>query len=242
MGQGMNIAGGALTGASAGLKIGGPWGAAIGAVAGGVLGALEDNPIYTPYKYNPANVTQGQYQFLQQGDKIGDVSGTLAQANAIDNASYQGDASEFAPNLLGNIKQQGANTTSALQGQLTPGVQAALGKPGASARDLGLTSAQLQQGGAGRLGGELNAATSLNPYNETATDTLISPSALLQRQDQKDLYNNNILNQNALANYQSEQSNDWAKQALGMIGSLGGGMSGGGGGGGGGISSMLGGI
>ena len=219
MGDAYQIGGGALTGAKAGMQFG-PYGAIAGAVIGGVLGSLEDNPTYTPYQYNLASVTQGQNQFLQQGDKIGDVSGTLAEANKLSNASYQKDASEFAPNLMGNIKQSGANTASALSGNLTPGVQNALGKPGASARDLGLTSAQLQRGGASQLMGETQASTSLNPYNETATDTLMSPSALLARQDQANMYNNNILNQNALAGYQHEMSSDPAKQALSMLGSI----------------------
>jgi hypothetical protein len=213
--------------------MGGPYGAIAGAVIGGVLGALEKTPHLQLEKFNPADVTFGQNQFLTQGDKIGDVSKTLAQANSIDNTSFQKDASEFAPNLLGNLKQQGANATSLLNGQLTPGVQAALGKPGATARDLGLTSQQLMQQGAGELQGELKTATGLNPFNETATSTLLTPAALLQRKDQNDLYNLNVRNQQTGARFANAASNDWARQAMGMLtsmsptGSIGKGIAGG---------------
>lgn len=221
--KGQNIAGGAIAGAGAGFQIGGPYGAIAGAVIGGVLGALEKNPQLKIQKYDPADVTEGQNQFLQQGAGIGGVSQTLQQANRIDNAAYQKQASEFAPNLMGNVAKNAANTSSLLGGNLTGGVQSALGKGGATARDLGLTSDQLQQMGAGRLGGEVNAATSLNPFNETATDTLISPAALLKRTDQANMYNNQIQNQQLQAKFNEQVSSDYARQALGMIGSLPGG-------------------
>lgn len=220
MPSGANIAGGAISGAGAGMMVGGPWGAVAGAVVGGVLGALQDTPTLALEKWSPADVRQGQNQFLTQGENIGAVSKTLAEANRIDNASFQRDASEFAPNLMGNLKQQGANTSALLAGQLSPGVQAALGKPGATARDLGLTSDQLRQQGASQLGAETKTALSLNPFNETATSTLLSPAALLQRKDQNDLHNLNIRNQAAGARFAGEAANDWATQALGFIGGM----------------------
>jgi hypothetical protein len=221
--KGQNIAGGVISGAGAGFQMGGPWGAVAGAVVGGVLGALEKNPQLQLQKYDPADVTSGQNQFLQQGAQIGNVSGVLAHANQIDNASYQKQASQFAPNLMGNVRQNAANTSSLLAGQLPGGVAAATGKNGATARDLGLTSDQLMQQGAGQLGQETRTATGLNPFNETATSTLLSPSALLQRTDQANMYNLGIENQRLGAVYANNVNSDFARQALGMIGSMPGG-------------------
>lgn len=217
--------GGASQGASAGFSLGGPWGAVAGGVIGGVLGALGNTPEFKPKKYTPASVTEGQGQFMQQAEGLPGVSKVLQDANRIDNASYQRDASEFAPNLMGNIAQQGENNAALLSGNLTPGVQAALGKPGATARDLGLTSDQLMLAGAGNLGGELKTAIGLNPFNETSTDTLISPSALLKRQDSYDLRNNQIANQQRMINF-GESNSNLPSSILSGIGSLAGSLRG----------------
>lgn len=210
--------GGAAQGASTGMMIGGPYGAAIGAIAGGLIAGLSPTPHFSPSGYTPVSPVEGQGEFLQQGANLPAVSGVLQQANSIDNADYQKQASQFAPNLMGNIKQSGVNTSALLGGNLTPGVQSALGKPGATGRDLGLTSDQLMLQGAQQLPGEERTATGLNPFNVTSTSTLQSPAALLARRDQEDMYNNSITNQNAIGKFNASQSNSLAS-VLGLAGS-----------------------
>ena len=220
------IGGGAAQGAASGFTLGGPWGAALGGVLGGILGAFQSTPHADPFNYTPTDVSRGQVDFLGQAQNLPGVSKIVQQANAIDNAAYQKQASEFAPNLMGNIKQEGQNTSSLLAGNLTPGVQAALGKPGATARDLGLTSDQLMRAGAAQLPGEVKTATGLNPFNITSTDTLLSPAALLQREDQKNMYNNQIQNQQDLLQFGAANSNNIPSSILSGIGSLAGNLRG----------------
>lgn len=226
MASATGILGGGLQGASSGFMLGGPFGALAGGVLGGILGAFQSTPTFTPYKYNPRDVTTGQNQFLTQGAGLPGVQGVLQQANKIDNASYQKDASEFAPNLMGNVAQNGANTSALLSGNLSTGVQDATGKFGATGRDLGLTSDQLMQAGAGQLGAETKTATGLNPFNETSTDTLLSPAALLKRQDSIDLKNNQIFNQQSLAQFGAQNTNNTSSSILSGLGSLAGNLRG----------------
>jgi hypothetical protein len=176
------------------------YGTAIGAIAGGLIGAFgsgaSKNVQQRGLTLGP--YTGGQQQFLEQGKNIGDVSRLLGEANKIDNLKYRQQAAQFAPNLFGNIAQNATNTSDMLSGNLTQGIQDTIGKPGATGRDLGLTPYQLQLRGANRVGIEGDTARKLTPFNETAMDTLISPAALQQRQDQLDTQNNQILNQSKL--------------------------------------------
>ncbi len=191
---------GAATGAQVGTMIMPGWGTAIGAVAGGLMGAFGSGAAKNvqPKGLKLGPYTQGQTQFLEQGKNIGDVSQLLGEANKIDNLKFRQQAEQFSPNLFGNMAQNNANTASFLGGNVTPGMAAAAGKEGATARDFGLTPYQLQLRGANRVGIEGDIARKLTPFNETATDTLISPAALLKRQDQLDTLNNQIKNQQTL--------------------------------------------
>ncbi len=215
---------GAAQGAQLGTMIMPGYGTAIGAIAGGLIGAFGSGASKNvqPKGLKLGPYTQGQSQFLEQGKNIGDVSHLLGEANRIDNLKYRQQAAQFDPNLFGNMATNNANTSAMLGGGLTEGIQNTIGKPGATGRDLGLTPYQLELRGANRVGIEGDTARKLTPFNETATDTLISPAALLKRQDQLDAYNNQIKNQQTLmkAGVPNAGAAGLAAGAGGLFGSL----------------------
>ena len=69
-----------------------------------------------------------------------------------------------------------------------------------TARDLGLTSMQLQQTGMGMSQTAASMAKGVNPSFTPVSSLLFTPAQLLARQDQANYYNTDIKNQQAIAN------------------------------------------
>lgn len=147
-------------------------------------------------------------EFLGQEKQVADLS---LFADAL-NEDYQNRLQKVAPNLLSSLSQFDQNTSNLLQGILPDDVnqniqrlaaeQSILGGYGATsgmgrnlvARDLGLTTLQLQQQGASNLSDIANLSRFLNPADPQ--EWLFSPSALMTRSDQLAQYNNEITNIN----------------------------------------------
>lgn len=192
--------------------------------AAGIQGALSFDPV----KYKPAPVATGQEQFLAQGAALPDVATLLRNTNAADNAAYQARINAIDPSLAGSIGTLSKKASDYAAGVVAPDVQAKL------SRDSAYQALQGGYGGSGqegsspfaenqqlvnldkyRLNEQTNLAPELNqeafkysaalsPTNSDVAQTLLSPSALLQRQDSNDLYNNQIANQQAQLDAQAK--------------------------------------
>ncbi len=206
--------------------------------------AKKDALTFTPKLYKPGSVDQGQTQFLQQGEQLGAVSDLLNRANRQDNAAYQKRLLETNPELAAGISATDQAAKDYAEGVIAPDVQRKLDRDSAYAAlqggfggGSGMQEAQqLVNTMKYRLNEQttmapemqakaFNYANALNPTESNVADTLLSPAALLQRQDQLDMYNNQIANQ-------QQQLNAKAKAESGNIffgtntGDSGGGMGG----------------
>lgn len=178
---------------------------------------------FDPVKLKLGGVDQGQTQFLSQGAALPDVAALLAKANDQDNAAYQARILAENPSLAGSIAALSKKAADYSQGIIAPDVQRKLDRDSAY---------QALQGGFGGdsnfktandtvntdkyrlneqavLAPQLNQqafqySAALNPTNSDVAQTLLSPAALLQRQDQQDTYNNQIANQQAQLNAQAD--------------------------------------
>ena len=181
--------------------------------------------------------TPGQINknFLGQRDNYGDLSGFANEINTSTNKNWQNMLSSVSPNLMANVQQLGTVTGNLLQGKLPGDVQArvlqnsAMGNltrgvggsnfgSGLTARDLGLTSLDMINRGTGMLGQQMQMAGALNPSNISGSNFLLTPTQVMQRQDQQDYYNNQIQNQNSMINYQNSQRQSGFDAMLGNFG------------------------
>lgn len=201
-----------MSGAQTGM-VAGPYGAVIGAVIGGVMGALSYNPPVAPKlskaKLDP--VSMGQKDFLDQSEHIGEVGDLIQKANDRSNESFQENISKFAPETMSTTGRIGATGLALTGGQLPQGFVA----PGPTGRnlnpaDLGLTSDDLFKLGTNVTGSGEKMAGELNPFNATATGTLLSPAALLQRRDSTNYFNTNLKNQAAIGQAAAGSINPFA--------------------------------
>ncbi len=169
-------------------------------------------------------------QYLSQQGKLGPLQDMLNQENKLSNTGWQDQLSSLDPNLMRSVSQLGQNTLSDLQGQLPQDVQTQIQNDTAfqalqggfagtgmarnlTARDLGLTSLNLQNTGAQNLSTDLSDLTALNPANASLSSLLFSPQQLLQRSDNQALYNTDLENQAAFANAGAQYSGSAAQNA-----------------------------
>lgn len=205
-----------------------------------------------------------QQEFGSQITRLPEVSALLGKASDLDNAAVQGRIAESDPNAASNTKSVSSLALSRSLGGLTQDTQDAIKRANAYAALQGGYAGSSMAGSAEDLKtaqarmGMINQAPQLNstamqmskafsPANPDVASTLISPEAILQRDDSEATYNNDILNQNALAQLgataagQQKQASSASTGISSMMGGIGG-MMGGGGGDMGGIMSMIGGI
>ena len=208
-------------------------------------------------------VTTGQDQFQQQAAALPEVAALLQKTANLDNSAYQKGVFGLDPNLQSNIGSvdemsrlyglgavddetkaalQRQNAFNALQGGYAAPLADATGAANpassmanaAQAVSVGQEALNRQQQ-APQLAQQAEAASlALNPTHVDVGSTLISPAALLARQDAADYYNNNLSNQALLINAQGQATadqqaiNGGAKAAGGIAGAAagGGGMAG----------------
>ncbi len=205
-------------------------------------------------------VTTGQTQFQEQAAALPQVAALLQKTADLDNAAYQSGVFGLDPNLKSNIGSVdemsrlyglGAvddETRAALQRQTAyNALQGGYGAPLADATGAGGPSGSMasaaqavnvgrealnRQQQAPELAQQAEAASlALNPTHIDVGSTLISPAALLARQDAADYYNNNLTNSASLINAQGQATADQqaingGAKAAGGIASAAGGMGG----------------
>lgn len=171
-------------------------------------------------QYTPTDPNAALQQFLGQQSQLPALQNFATQTNQGSNQAWQQMLFGTSPTLQANYAQFGQNTQSLLNGQIPADVQAQIqnstafqalqGGYGGSgmahaltARDLGLTSLQLQQQGGQQLGQQQQLAQQLNPSNLQTSSLFYSPQTILSRDDQANLINNQIQNQNSQISYQN---------------------------------------
>jgi hypothetical protein len=212
--------------------------AGIGAVVGAGVSAASSAGLFggggTPSfpKVNLQGVslpspTSGLAQYGQQAQDIPQVQQTATAADTSSNQAYQAMLSGVDPGLMSSISQIGSLANTYLSGQIPQDVQDQIQRATAqqseqggygdtqmarnlTARDLGLTSLQLQQTGASMAGTGMQMAGAVNPSFTPVSSLLMTPSQLQARTDQAAYYNTDIKNQQAIIN----SGNTAALQAL----------------------------
>lgn len=202
--------------------------AAAGAGAASSASAAKDALQFDPVLYKPADVSSGQTQFLGQGENLGAVADLLKKVNAQDNAAYQARLFAANPSLAGSIANVSKKANDYAAGVIAPDVQAKLD------RDSAYKALQGGYGGQGTEGSSpfadaqklvntslyrlneqsvmapqaaqqaFDYSKALSPTNSDVAATLLSPAALLQRQDQQNMFNTQIANQQAQLDAQAK--------------------------------------
>ena len=228
-----------------------PYSAIIGAAmatAGGFLSASKEKKMLENFKLaKPAYETigQAQQQFAGQSNNLPAVSGLLGKASSLDNAAIQGRIMADNPDAESNTTATSALALNRSMGGLSSDTQdsikranayAALqgGYAGSTMADstFGLKTAQARQQAMAQAPGLNKAAfgmaDELSPVNPDVAQTLLTPGAILQRDDQEKKYNADIVNQDRLgdlaANFGS--ANQTASSASGIAGQMQGLMNG----------------
>ncbi len=204
--------------------------------------AKKDAMTWDPVLYEPGKIGDSQQEFLQQGERLGEVSDLLNTANRKDNKALQDRYAATNPSLFSGIKATDQNAMDYSRGVIAPDVQRGIDRTAAE-RALQGGYAGSDMAGAQNLVDTMkyrlneqtvmapemqakafNYANALNPNESNVADTLMSPAALYERGNQLKMYNNQIANQQA-------QLNAKAKAESGNIffGTNAGGDSGGGG-------------
>lgn len=189
MGTGIieNVGSGVATGA----MVGGPWGAVIGGVGALLSGLFGKRKAPNLQRLVLSPVTAGQDKFLAQADKLPGVADVIQQANALTDDSLRSSIRDVSPATFAALSELGLRSGDLMAGRV-PGGRV-------SARDLGLTDADLMKLGSSTSRGAIEAAMSLTPGKASALDSLSTPASLLKAQDAEDTYNNEIANQRILA-------------------------------------------
>lgn len=234
---------------------------AIGAVlgaAGGFLSASKQKNALENFKLQRLNLESpdvAQQEFGAQIGKLPDVAKLLGTASDLDNTAVTNRILSDDPNAGANTQATSELALSRSLGGLTQDTQDAIKRANAYAALQGgfagssmqtnneaLKIAQAKQQAVGQAPGLNSTAMSMSraftPENPDVAGTLISPEAILQRDDSEDTYNTDINNQYKLAQLsavtagQNKTAGNTAGAGAGIAGLLGGG-------GGGGIGSLL---
>jgi hypothetical protein len=196
---------------------------AIGSVVGSAIGAVgSSGGAPKPQKVNlqtvsltDPNSALGQYAY--QGVQLPGVEQTANQADVLSNQAYQRMLAESDPNLVNQIGQISNLASSYLSGIIPQDVQDQIQRATAqqslqggyggtqmarnlTARDLGLTSINLQKEGVGMAGTAAGMARAINPSFTPISSLLFTPSQLLARTDQANYYNTDVKNQQNIIN------------------------------------------
>lgn len=181
-----------------------------------IFGGGKKAPHLTQLQLKP--FTTGITDFTKQESYFPDLSRITGELNQ----DYQKSISGTLPSFIPNLQKAGANTTSLLAGEIPTDVGNAIARTDIAksmaggfgigsgmgrnlvARDLGLTSLGLQEKGLSQLTPELAMAGALNPNVMSAF--LFTPQQLLQRTDYQDVYNNGIINQQAVMDAAAKNS------------------------------------
>ena len=168
---------------------------------------------------NLSNASDILSQYLSQQTNLDDLSSFSAALNK----AYQDQLLSTAPELLSGIKQASANTSSLLKGEIPQDVADAISRSAAAqsygtgvgvssgmgrnlvARDLGLTSLNLQNQGLSNLSAVGNIASAMNPT--TVSQMLFTPQQLMQQQNLEDTTNYSTQLQEYMTNAQINQAN-----------------------------------
>ena len=193
---------------------------AIGGVGSLLGGQAQQNAINSaipkPLSYS-LSPSGAQQQFTQQGQLLPQVATLLQNAANLDNSAYQQGVFALDPALQGNIAGVDTLANQFARGYVDPQTQAAIqrqtaynalqggyaesGMADAAQRVAVARQAQTEQNESPQLQGEaMNQSLALNPTHVDVGSTLLSPAAILQRQDAQDAYNNQQRNQFAAAN------------------------------------------
>lgn len=207
---GIDMAGGAYSGIVGGAM----------SLIGGLFSGHNQAPELNQVHLDPA--TKGQDLFLEQGKNLPQVSQTLQEANDLSNDMFKSNIAKFAPNLESTNQQIGANAEDLLSGKVPiHGATTGYGGQPLSARDLGLTSDDLMTSGVGMAGSALTGARALNPFEHDSTSLLLSPGALLSRDDAHQYQANDIENQQAQIKAKADSINPLLSGLTGAAGTLG---------------------
>jgi hypothetical protein len=161
------------------------------------------------------SLAEGQY--ASQSQAIPGMEQTAAAADQASNTERQQQLTSVDPDLMKQIGQIGSLSTSYLNGQIPQDVQDQIQRATAqqslqggyggtgmarnlTARDLGLTSMNLQQTGAQMAGTAETMAASVNPSFTPISSLLFNPSQIQARNDQVQYYNTDIKNQQSIIN------------------------------------------
>lgn len=181
----------------------------------------------------PKGVSYGQEQFVSQGAAIPAIASLLQGAADMDNAGFQRGVFGVDPSLQGNIGSvdelarlyglgavsdetrssiNRSNAYNALQGGYGAPLSDATG-PANSMMDaanrvtVGQTALKEQEMAPQLATQAMQASLALNPTHVDVGSTLLSPAAILARQDAADVYNNELQNQARIVNAGSQQQN-----------------------------------
>jgi hypothetical protein len=240
---------GAIIGAVGSVAAAGIGAASKGGLFGGGGGGGGSAP-----QFKPVNLTQvqlpdfavGLNQYTQQSQDLPGMAATAEMADSLANQSYQKALNQVYPGLTTQVSQisnlanqylhgiipqdvqdqvQRATAQQAIQGGY--GATSGMGR-NLTARDLGLTSLNLQQMGTQMFGEGASAARALNPSFTPVSSLLMTPAQLLARQDQASYYNTDIKNQQEIINTGNQMALQGYKSAQGTtnpLSGLGGGIS-----------------
>lgn len=182
--------------------------------------------------YKPVDYTTGYEQFLGSGKYVPRINRLLNKTNQTQNKQWQDQLLKTSPTLMDSIKQLGTNTASNLRGEIPADVlgqvqrgaaeQSLFGGFGNSgvarnltARDLGLTSLDLQSRGERGLQSVLGLTQGVNPYRSDALQYLMSPSQLLSTEIQQQQFGNTTFNNNR--QNAAQIANDRARMIAGLM-------------------------
>lgn len=176
---------------------------------------------------------QAAGDYAQQAASIPGMESTASAADLASNQEYQKNLTSVDPDLMKQIGQIGSLATSYLNGQIPQDVQDQIQRSTAqqaqsggyggtqmarnlTARDLGLTSMNLQQTGATLAGTGQTMAAAVNPSYTPVSSLLFSPAQLQARSDQANYYNTDIKNQQAIMNSGNALAAQMAASTMGM--------------------------
>lgn len=193
-------------------------------------------------------IESGQDLFLKQGEKLPQVKQTLDIADDISNRQFQERMAKYAPNYLATNQQIGQNAADLLEGKIPLGGAYNQGYNGRGLTlqdfqgegNIGMTADDLMNQGAGMARGSMEGARAWDPFHHNVTDTLLTPGALLSREDAHKYQLTDLLNQQRLIRAKGAGITPWMSAIAAGTSNLMSGMGMGGGGGGGGMGGMMG--
>lgn len=175
----------------------------------------QENWVAPQYQeYTPTNYSQGLQDYLGQGKYAPKIFRQNQAVTNRDNRAYLQDIQKFAPQAAGNSRLLSRNVQSMLRGDipqsdyaqiqnstaeqaLSGGFSGSQAARNLTARDLGLTSLQLQQQGAAMLPGSIAASASLSPFQASTLNSLFTPQQLLSQATSENRQQNQVFNANA---------------------------------------------